>query len=122
MNFAFVINEFLRSPKYEGLKPSTRYNLRHALTIAQEELGMLHVEQIRPSAVQKCLDKHADFPGKQTTIRAALRAVEKWAIVRDYLPGAITTGTEAIRSKGGHLPWTNNQIALVIREARPDIA
>jgi len=123
MNFAYVINEFLRSPKVVGLSRSTRYNLKHALAIAQEELGMLAVEQIRPSAVQKFLDKHEAFPGKQTLLRAALRSLEEWAIVRDYLPFPITTGVKAIKSKReGHRPWTDEQIALAIKHSRPHIA
>lgn len=120
--FAHVITEFLASSKYERLKPATKYNYRHALTLAQVILGPKSIEEIRPSLVQAFLDGLSDFPGKQTNARAAIKALEKWALVRDLLPRSITLGTEAIRSRGGHKPWTTHQIDLAIKHARPDLA
>jgi integrase len=43
-------------------------------------------------------------------------------IVRDLLPHPITTGTEAPGSDGGHVPWTDEQVAFAERFARPHLA
>jgi integrase len=52
----------------------------------------------------------------------ALKAVEKWAVVRDLLPYPITTGTEVIGSKGGHKPWTDAQVAAAEHYCRMEVA
>lgn len=121
-SFGAVIKQYLASAKYEKLAAATQYNYKHALSIAEASMGSLPAEQVRPRVIQGFLDELADFPGKQVNARGALKALEKWAIVRDLLPGSITLGTEIIKSKGGHKPWTEHQINLAIKHARPDLA
>src|SRR5262249_7796495 len=53
---------------------------------------------------------------------AALRQVERWAIVRDLLSQPITTGVEFTRSHDGHKPWTDEQVQLAEIQARPELA
>jgi integrase len=61
-------------------------------------------------------------PGKQTAARSALVQLEAWALVRDRLPRPITTGVKADKPKGGHRPWTDEQIQLAERCAPPELA
>lgn len=51
---------------------------------------------VRPALVQQFLDGLADRPGAQQRARVAIKAVERWALVRDLMPFPITTGTEII--------------------------
>jgi integrase len=122
--FAAVIRAYMRSPKFDGLARSTRISYAHLLGLAElpETLGAMSVDVIRPALVQAFLDGFADRPGQQKCAQTALKAVEKWALVRDLLPYPITTGTEAPGGTGGHVPWTEEQVALAEQQARPHLA
>ena len=122
--FAAVIRAYMTSPKFDSLARATRTNYGYLLGLAErpDTLGALSVEVIRPALVQAFLDGFADRPAQQKCAQTALKSVEKWAIVRDYLPHAITTGTDAPGGTGGHEPWTDEQVALAERCARPHLA
>ena len=122
--FAAVIRAYMMSPKFGGLARSTQVHYQHLLLLAErpDTLGALSVEVIRPALVQAFLDGLSDRPAQQKCAQTALKAVEKWALVRDLLPFPITTGTEAPGGTGGHEPWTDEQVALAEREARPHLA
>jgi integrase len=122
--FASVIRAFLGSPKFQSLAPGTQTNYRHLLTLAEEPdgLGSVPVEEIRPALVQAFLDGLADKPGTQLNAQTALKALEKWAIVRDLLPRPITLGTESIYEDGGHTPWNDEQVAYAEEHLAPYFA
>lgn len=122
--FASVIRAYMSSPKYDALAKSTRVSYGYLLGIAErpEILGALDVEVIRPALVQAFLDGFADRPAQQKCAQTAIKAVEKWALVRDLLPGPITTGTEAPGGTGGHEPWTDEQVELAERKTPPHLA
>jgi integrase len=122
--FAAVIRAYLSSPKFDALAKSTRAHYAHLLGLAErpETLGAFSVEAIRPALVQAFLDGLADRPAQQKSAQVALKAVERWALVRDLLPYPITTGTEAPGGTGGHEPWTDDQVALAERECRPHLS
>lgn len=123
-SFAAVIHGYLASPKFHALGESTQTSYRHYLIIAEhpDVLGALPVGVIRPALVQGFLDSFADRPGAQLCARVAIKAVEKWALVRDLLPFPITTGTEVVGSTGGHKPWNDAQVQTAEYYARPDLA
>lgn len=120
--FAAVIREyFAKSAKFNGMAESSKRVYRLYLTIAQEpeHLGAYSVEALRPSAIQGFLDNFADRPSTQQLVRATLKAVEQWALTRDYLPHPITIGTETEKSDGGHVPWTETQFQLARQHCSP---
>lgn len=122
--FASVIRQYQAAPAFKALAPATQRNYNDALRIAEapEGLGGLSVEIIRPSLVQIFLDELAVTPGRQKIARTALKAVEKWAVVRDLLPYPIMTGTYTVPSDGGHEPWSFDHVALAEQHARADLA
>jgi integrase len=123
--FAAVIRSFLASPKFQdGLAPSTQYNYRHLLGMAERPdiLGAVPVEQMRPALVQAFLDGLSDRPAQQKAAQTAIKSLERWALVRDLLPRPISTGTEAPGGDGGHVPWTDEQVTLAERCARPHLS
>jgi integrase len=122
--FAAVIRAYITSPKFQALAPATRASYGHLLRLAEspQTLGEVSVDEIRPALVQAFLDGLSDRPGMQKVAQTALKAVERWALVRDLLAHPITTGTEAKGSDGGHVPWTEEQVLLGEREARPYLA
>jgi integrase len=122
--FASVIRAYLDSPKFKGLAPRSQINYRHVLSWAErpDTLGSLSSAVIRPALVQAFLDGIADRPAQQKVAQTAIKAVEKWALVRDLLPFPITTGTEALGSTGGHEPWTDEQVAFAEKHTRPHLA
>lgn len=122
--FATVIRAYLSSPKFDSLAKSTRVGYRYLLGLAEqpETLGAYPVDVIRPALVQAFLDGLADRPAQQRNAQTALKAVEKWAIVRDLLPYPITTGTEAPGGTGGYGPWDDEQVELAERTLKPYLA
>jgi integrase len=122
--FAAVIRAFMASPKFLGYSPSTREVWGRELRLAEHPnaLGALSVNVIRPALVQAFMDGMSGLPGKQAAALAALRQLEKWAIVRDLLPYPITTGVEHEHSHDGHKPWSDEQVALAEAHARPELA
>lgn len=122
--FAAVIRAYLRSPKFEALARSTQVSYRHLLGLAEQPdvLGAISTDTIRPALVQAFLDGLADRPAQQKCAQTAIKAVEKWALVRDLLPFPISTGTEAPGGDGGHVPWTDEQVRLAEANARPHLA
>jgi len=122
--FAAVIRHYMLSDKFLRLAKSTQENYGRPLKVAElpESLGAVPVDQMRPALVQAFLDGLADRPAAQKSAQTAMKSLEKWALVRDLLPRPITTGTEAPGSDGGHTPWTDEQVSLAERCARPHIA
>src|SRR6476469_5209778 len=123
-SFAAVIRAYLASPKFESLAPRSKINYRHLLSLAErpDTLGNLAVDVIRPALVQAFLDGLADRPAQQRAAQIALKAVERWALVRDLLPYPITIGTEAKGSTGGYEPWTDEHVRLAEEHCRPHLA
>ncbi len=117
-DFAHVIDEYLAYLKTRDLAPATVESWTRALMLAGKGMGFLQPGEIDAAVVQGFLDALSDFPAKQMTCRSALKALEKWALVRRKLPHAITYGTQVIGSTGGHEPWTDEQIATAIKSAR----
>lgn len=123
-SFASVIAAYFNSVKFSSLAHSTQVGYRQYLKLAAdpEVLGAMPVGVIRPAIVQQFLDGLAHTPGAQQRARGALKAVERWALVRDLLPFPITTGTETVKGGDGHRPWLDGQVAIAERYARPDLA
>lgn len=122
--FAAVIRAFMTSPKWQGYGRSTQDGWGRELRFAEhpDRLGALSVYVIRPALVQAFIDGLTGRPGKQAAALAALRQLEKWALVRDLLPHVITTGVEFERSHDGHKPWSDAQVSLAELHARPELA
>jgi integrase len=77
---------------------------------------------MEPAVVQGYIDGLTGYTGVQAATLAALKQLERWAIVRKKLPRQITLGVEIEESDGGHVPWTDEQVALAEKHSRPDIA
>lgn len=120
--FGEVIDLYLDSPKFRGLAVGTQSNYARLLLFAKKALGHVPASVIRPAIVQGLLDGMASDPGRQINTRVALKAVEKWAVVRDHLLHPITLGTEVVGGGDGHQPWTERQIDAVVQHAKPEVS
>lgn len=123
-SFVAVVRAFMASPKFRGYAEATQDAWGRELKLAGHPdcLGAVSLQSIRPSLVQAFLDGLDGRPGKQAMALAALKQLDAWAIVRDVLPRPITTGVETGKPTGGHIPWTDEHVALGEREARADLA
>lgn len=118
-SFGRLIRDYLTSPKFRGYAASTQQMWGAKLWEAArpDVLGRTGVDKIRPSLIQAFLDRFIQNPSSQAVAYAAIKQLEGWAIVRDRLPRAITTGCEVEDFDGGHIPWTNEQVAIGERYA-----
>lgn len=125
-SFAALIRAFMSesNPQWMGYAEATRDAWGRELKLAAhpDALGAVSLQEIRPALVQAFLDGLDGRPGKQANAKAALTTLENWAIVRDLLPREITKGVKTGKPKGGHIPWTDEQVALAEKHARADIA
>lgn len=124
--FAAVVRAFMNSPKFTGdtwSDATKRLWGRYLLVAARPDyLGAVSICDLRPSLVQGVMDGFTGQTGVQASMLAALKQLEKWAIVRDILPRPITTGVEIEESDDGHTPWSDEDVALVERHGRADFA
>lgn len=122
--FASLCEDFISSPKFQELAENSKKLWERELRAAGdlECLGAYSLKEIRPSLIQGYLDGLKGRPGKQAAAFAALKALERWGVVRDLLPRPITLGVVTARPNGGHVPWTEPQVVSAERHARPDIA
>ena len=122
--FASVIDAYMSSSKYQNLGKSTQRTYRRYLFLAAEPegLGGILTDEMRPALVQAFLDGLSDRLAAQNKALTVMKAVERFAVVRDLLPREITTGCEAPGSDGGHVPWTEEQVALAEGAAVPHLA
>jgi integrase len=90
--------------------------------MSPNSLGHVTLKDMRPALVQSYLDGWTDKPGKQASALSAFRALNKWARKRDLLSTSIIEGVEVEKSNGGHIPWTDAQVAHAVRYARPDVS
>src|SRR5262249_17770150 len=72
--------------------------------------------------VQGFIDAFHDRPGQALKALTAIKAVERWAIVRDLIPYPITLGIEVEDKGGGHEPWTDEQVAFAEANCRRHFA
>lgn len=122
--FAAVILSYLGSPKFMNYAAETQVLWGRELRfVARPDcLGAVSTQEIRPALVQAFFDGLSGMPGKQAAALAALKQLEKWAIVRDILPRQITLGVEIEDMDGGHIPWPAEMVALAEKHARPDLS
>jgi hypothetical protein len=111
----------VRSSKLLGYSAGTQDTWGRELNFAARPkcLGAASLQVIRPTLVQAYLDGLDGRTGKQAVAKAALIQLEKWAIVRDLVPRQIMLGAETGRPQGGHIPWTDVEVALASATAGP---
>jgi len=122
--FAELVRLFKESPQFAGYADATKDLWGRELDFASrpDTLGPLSLSEIRPSLVQAYFDGLSGRPAKQAAALCALKQLDRWAVRRDYLPRPITFGLEIETSDGGHVPWSDAQVALARQHARPDLA
>lgn len=116
-SFAAVIRGFLTSPNFTRTSNATQVSWRRELVGAQVCMGHFSNTDIRPAIVQAFLDGLAERPGKQAVALTALKQLDKWAVVREHLAFPCTYGCEVAGIEGGHIPWTDEQVAIGERHA-----
>lgn len=123
-SFAALVRLYKASPKFSGYSAGTQDVWGRELDFASRPncLGAVSLQAIKPSLVQAYLDGLAGRPGKQHVAYSVLKQLEKWAIVRDLLPREIMTGVETEKPQGGHIPWSDEEVAIGEQHARPDLA
>lgn len=123
-SFAALVRAFKVHPKFTKYAQATQDLWGRELDFAARPdcLGALSRGELRPALVQAFIDGLSGRPGKQAAVMAALRQLEKWAVVRDLLPRQITLGVETEDADGGHVPWTAEQVAFAERNLPPHLS
>jgi integrase len=123
-SFYDLCRRFIESEIFRGYTAGTQSLWERELKFACAPncLGHIPLTEIRPALIQGYLDGWSDKPGKQQNALRAIKALEKWAVVRDLVPRSITLGVATGRPVGGHIPWTDAQVTVGEQVARSDLA
>jgi integrase len=105
-----VIDLFLVAKEFPK-HPDTAGMYERGLRILRAGFGDEPVETLRPSIIREIVQGMDETPGAANNFLGAIRAFSSWAVVHDHLPASITAGVKPYKSKGGHKPWTDAQIA-----------
>ena len=105
-SFYALVRAFKDSAKFKGLAEASRDLWGRELDFACRPncLGAVSLDVIRPALIQGYLDGWDDRPGKQAAAKAAFKALERWAVVRDLLPRSITLGVETGKPQAAMSP------------------
>jgi integrase len=107
-----VVNAYLASPKFGALRESTQTTWRRYLLFVCRHLGSRPIDSLNSVVMQELFDGLASRPGFQSVTLSAIRQVERFAIRRGYITQPFTFGVEIQKTDGGHIPWTDEQVAF----------
>lgn len=93
------------------LTPGSQRMYRRQLSVARAGLGHRPAEQIGPHLIAGIVDGLGDTPGAANNFLGCMRALSSWGVVRRYFPHSITEGVKPYAARGGHKPWTAEQLA-----------
>ncbi len=123
-SFYALVRDYTVSDKFRGLSPASRALWGRELEYACRPncLGHLRALDVGPAEVEEYLEGWSDKPGKQAAALAAFKALEKWALKKKRIKIQFALGVEIEKSEGGHIPWTDEQVAFGEANARSDLA
>lgn len=99
-----------------SVEASTLGNYRRFLKIARDAWGKLPIAGVRPAHVAQIMKGLASTPGKANQFLSAMKQLSGWAMRQDLITQSLVEGVKAYQLKGGHKPWTDEQIAAASRE------
>jgi integrase len=108
-----MIDAYLTSPAFLGITVGSQKLYRRELHVAMDAWGDLPVSGLRPSHVRAMMERLADRPGKANNFLGTMRTLSDWARSHDHADRSITEGVKPYKKKGGHKPWTPEQIQCV---------
>lgn len=96
------------------ITPATQAQYRRYLQVVRELWGSLPAEDLRPAHVEELMVKiGATKPGRANNILYALRSMCSWARGPvGLLHSDPVHGVKTFEPKGGHEPWTDDQLAF----------
>jgi integrase len=89
----------------------TLYNYTRSLSIARAAWGSLPIAGVRPTHVLKVMEGLSTTPGKANNFLTQMKLLSGWARTQDLIDKSMVEGVKAYKLKGGHKPWTAEQIA-----------
>ena len=120
--FAAAVDAFLAHCENrvgtDNLSAGTLDQYRRTIKLPRAAWGDLPAKGVRPSHLQALVDGLADKPGKANNVLGVMRAFSTWARARDHIEASITEGVEAYGTRGGHRPWTPEQIKAAYTELK----
>src|SRR5215472_1110289 len=124
---AVVLREYQASEKFTRLARSTQRGYRIYLAQAErrDTLGALDVNDITCAHVQAFINGFVGRAGAQGQALTAIKAVVKWAVRNGKLPPDLPYQLkccEAEKSDGGHVAWTEEQVAIGEAHCHPQLA
>jgi integrase len=105
-----AIDGYLTSAASSVGKDTLR-NYKRSLQMARQAWGPLPVSGVRPTHVLKVMEGLASTPGKANNFLSAMKLLSGWARTQDLIDKSLVEGVKPYKLKGGHKPWTHEQIA-----------
>jgi hypothetical protein len=105
----------------DGTKDHWRCTLGHVMQ--PDMLGGYDVStQLTNDNVKRYFQVIADQPGKAKSAKTALNLIQAWAMDNGWVTVPFMTSIKAPGGGGGHIPWSDDHIALALAQVDPDLA
>lgn len=118
-SFAALVEAYLASPEFEGLRPATKSDRSRLLGYVVKGWSTLPVRQLEPKHVLAFRDRFAKKPATANNTVRALSSALSWAVPRGWLPTNPCLGLKKLKGGGTYAPWSWEQIQLLRQHARP---
>lgn len=116
----WICHQYMRSPEFKRLDPSTQDVRRGILESTWDEpsapgaatvFGDCPFDRMTPKLVRILRDRKADFPNAANNRLKIIRYVFKWAVEAEHLDENPATHVAALQvDAGGHHTWTADEI------------
>ena len=109
-SFEWLLRQFMASPEWQDLKPSTRDVRRRILLNICKESGDRDIRDISSKAIRAGRDKRRDTPAAANTYVITLRVLFAWAIEADLMDTNPAIGIKKLKQRtDGFRPWTPDE-------------
>jgi integrase len=115
---AYVV-DWPKLPK--KLSEGTQHLYTRSLKIARKAWGELSARGLRPSHVLEMMRSLAETPGTANNFLSSMRALSGWAVLHNHIDMPLTKGIQLFEKKGGHQPWTEEQIAIAYEKLTGEV-
>jgi integrase len=110
--FNWLIEHYMRTPKWQKLGAISKYNLLHELDRFRKDHGTKLVKNLRAEHVEALMAKKAHQPAMANRLLKLLRRLIRFAIRKGIRPDDPTIGVERYaENPDGFHTWTDDEIA-----------
>lgn len=125
-SFAWLVDQYRRSPEFAGLADATQLDYGRTLDLIVQELGEVRYAVATRNMLRAVRDDHAATVRKAHKIKQMLSRLYSWADEADLVPACYNPakGIKRLKRKGGEreiVVWSDAEVELFLAGAAPHL-